>query len=121
MLCMSILMTLATLAVATEDWKNPKDALVNPRGQKVCMQQCGTRELLCPEAFLREQNGPCYRCCSTWGETVIRIECKDGLSANSSEIRSAGSWSGNATSSSLSNATSTSPRSVTEAHPRGDR
>lgn len=26
----------------------------------------------------REQEGVCWRCCSTWGETVIRVECKDG-------------------------------------------
>jgi hypothetical protein len=54
---------------------NPKDALINPRGQKVCMQQCGTSELRCPEAFWKEQVDMCYRCCATWGETVIKIEC----------------------------------------------
>lgn len=26
----------------------------------------------------REQEGACWRCCSAWGETVIRVECKDG-------------------------------------------
>jgi hypothetical protein len=33
-------------------WTNPKDALINPHGQKVCMQQCGTSELKCPETFV---------------------------------------------------------------------
>jgi hypothetical protein len=33
-------------------WTNPKDALISPRGQKVCMQQCGTSALTCPEAFV---------------------------------------------------------------------
>lgn len=31
---------------------DPKDALINPRGQKVCMQQCGTSALKCPETFV---------------------------------------------------------------------
>jgi hypothetical protein len=59
---------------------NPKDALIKPRGQKVCMQQCGTSALICPEAFWKEQFDMCYRCCATWGETVIKIEC--GASKN---------------------------------------
>ncbi|KAH7398821.1 hypothetical protein DE146DRAFT_632386 [Phaeosphaeria sp. MPI-PUGE-AT-0046c] len=58
-------------------WTDPKDKLINPRGQKVCMQQCGSSALKCPEAFKREQEGVCWRCCTTWGETVIRVECKE--------------------------------------------
>lgn len=33
-------------------WTDPKDALVNPRGRKVCLDQCGTVGLVCPEAFV---------------------------------------------------------------------
>jgi hypothetical protein len=62
-------------AAATEDWHNPTDALVNPKGRKVCLDQCGTVSLKCPEAFWREEHGVCHLCCSTWGETVIRVEC----------------------------------------------
>ncbi|KAF2850875.1 hypothetical protein T440DRAFT_396100 [Plenodomus tracheiphilus IPT5] len=105
------------LAAASEDWTNPKDVLLNPRGQKVCMQQCGTRELLCPEAFFREQNGPCYRCCSTWGETVIRIECKDRHSKNSSDSKLTNGWAGNATTSSMRGAASGILTNSTDAHP----
>ena len=67
---------LTSLAAATEDWHNPADALVNPRGRKVCLDQCGTVELKCPETFWREEHGVCHKCCSTWGETVIRVECQ---------------------------------------------
>jgi hypothetical protein len=50
-----ILALLCVLALAAE-WTNPKDALINPRGQKVCMEQCGTSELRCPEAFVSYQS-----------------------------------------------------------------
>ncbi|KAH8730634.1 hypothetical protein GQ44DRAFT_768386 [Phaeosphaeriaceae sp. PMI808] len=62
-------------------WSDPKDALLNPRGQKVCMQQCGTSALKCPEAFWKEQVDFCYHCCTTWGETVIKIQC-DNVAKN---------------------------------------
>ncbi|KAF1832126.1 hypothetical protein BDW02DRAFT_21078 [Decorospora gaudefroyi] len=68
---------LSTLATATEDWTHPNDKLINPHGKKVCLDQCGTVDLQCPEAFWREQQHYCFRCCSTWGETVIRVECGD--------------------------------------------
>lgn len=63
--------------LGASEWADPKDALINPRGKKVCLDQCGTSELICPEAFWSEQSNFCYRCCSTWGETVIKIVCKD--------------------------------------------
>jgi hypothetical protein len=25
----------------------------------------------------KEQMDACYRCCATWGETVIRVECNE--------------------------------------------
>ncbi|KAH3908720.1 hypothetical protein HBI56_073810 [Parastagonospora nodorum] len=63
-------------------YSNPKDALINPRGEKVCMQQCGTSALKCPEAFWKEQFDMCYRCCAVWGETVIRVRCDEGGTGN---------------------------------------
>ncbi|KAF1851700.1 uncharacterized protein K460DRAFT_39598 [Cucurbitaria berberidis CBS 394.84] len=51
MLSLFLLLSLYMLLV-TSEWTNPKDALINPRGQKVCLQQCGTSELKCPEAFV---------------------------------------------------------------------
>ena len=82
------------IACPVASWTDPKDALINPRGQKVCMQQCGTSALKCPEAFVsspllsdvilahevnkwKEQVNFCYRCCTTWGETVIKIQCDE--------------------------------------------
>jgi hypothetical protein len=45
-----VLLQLLTAPIAAHT--NPKDALISPRGQKVCMQQCGTSALQCPEAFV---------------------------------------------------------------------
>lgn len=49
----NLLIALLFAALVPAEWTNPQDALVNPRGKKVCLQQCGTAELLCPEAFVR--------------------------------------------------------------------
>jgi hypothetical protein len=49
MIFFALLLFLCSLVCA---WTNPKDALISPRGQKVCMQQCGTSALTCPEAFV---------------------------------------------------------------------
>jgi hypothetical protein len=51
---MSMFSTLALLLliIPIDAYTNPKDALINPRGQKVCLQQCGTSALQCPEAFV---------------------------------------------------------------------
>jgi len=73
---MKLLILLFTALCAA--YTNPKDALINPRGEKVCMQQCGTSALKCPEAFWKEQFDMCYRCCAVWGETVIRVRCDEG-------------------------------------------
>lgn len=118
---MMVMMMLDTLAATTEDWKDPHDVLINPRGQKVCLQQCGTPKLLCPEAFFLDHSGSCFRCCSIWNETVIRIDCKDSYSAAASMPKSISSWLGNATTTSMSNATISSPARMTEVRPqRGD-
>jgi hypothetical protein len=45
-------LALILLMVPIAAYTNPKDALINPRGKKVCMQQCGTLALQCPEAFV---------------------------------------------------------------------
>jgi hypothetical protein len=45
-------LALVLLMVPIAAYTNPKDALINPRGKKVCMQQCGTSALQCPEAFV---------------------------------------------------------------------
>lgn len=50
---LSLFLLFLHLILVTSEWMNPKDALVNPRGKIVCMQQCGTSELKCPEAFVR--------------------------------------------------------------------
>ncbi|KAH9864733.1 hypothetical protein IAQ61_008677, partial [Plenodomus lingam] len=113
---MMVMMMLDTLAATTEDWKDPHDVLINPRGQKVCLQQCGTPKLLCPEAFFLDHSGSCFRCCSIWNETVIRIDCKDSYSAAASMPKSISSWLGNATTTSMSNATISSPARMTEQH-----
>ncbi|KAI8934509.1 hypothetical protein NX059_008209 [Plenodomus lindquistii] len=97
MLLRLLLTILATLAAASENGENPKDKLLNPLGRIVCMQQCGTRELRCPEAFFKEQEGPCYRCCSTWGETVIKIECKNRSLKHDEKSDRRFVWAGNAT------------------------
>jgi len=50
---LAVLLSVPTFVAA---WSDPKDALINPRGQKVCMQQCGTSALKCPEAFVSSQS-----------------------------------------------------------------
>ncbi|KAF2027495.1 hypothetical protein EK21DRAFT_114716 [Setomelanomma holmii] len=70
-----VFFTALLIARPAVSWTDPKDALVNPRGKKVCLQQCGTSALKCPEAFWKEQVDMCYRCCATWGETVIKVQC----------------------------------------------
>jgi hypothetical protein len=33
-----------------------------------------------------EQNNHCYRCCSTWGETVINVKCESAARGNQTVV-----------------------------------
>lgn len=62
---------------AAAAWTDPKDALVNPRGRKVCLDQCGTVGLVCPEAFVglsRSCSSPAFLFVSEEAEKANRKE-----------------------------------------------